>query len=128
MARLEFAPAEYKQRLSSCHATTTAVTAFKFKREIWCFYTYGPALDISERNIAKNIYLRRPPQHTKRARPTPTPGRVGIVEQGGARAGNSTARGGTSARVISKTNSKSGLNRSLEPLSCQGQHIYTCVD
>ena len=76
-----------------------------------------------------HMYLRRPPKHEAHDRSLPTPTPAGSAESSMVRHVQETARAErwTSARVISKTTQKPGLNRSLRPLSRQGQHTYTCM-
>ena len=61
--------------------------------------------------------------NTKRARPTPTPARSG--ESSKLRSLQETARREVElSSSYLEYNSKPGLNRSLRPLLCQGQHIF----
>ena len=76
-------------------------------------------------NLQKKWCLRSPPRH-ETSTTDAEPGRVGRVEQG-------QEPPGTARREVVLSSSyledklKPGLNRSLRPLSCQRQHIYTCV-
>ena len=125
MVRLELATGAYIQWPPNCHTPS----AFSSEGEFSAFILTAPHLTFQNGKIAEiNIFMIFCVGHhdTKRARPTPTPARSG--ESNKLRNLQDKARREVDlSSSYLEYNLKPGLNRSLRPLSCQGQHIYTCL-